>query len=158
MDEPTAIAARSALAQDTRMAMFRRLVRAGPDGMAAGDVAAAVGAVPSTLSHHLGLLERAGLVTSTRDGRLPIYAAADPSTRWLLSFLMEDCCQGVLEICGLPVPALSCTDACCKEKPPLKRLHVPCRGRRPRPLDRLLLHAVGGPSRPLPSTTTPSGC
>ena len=95
------------------MAVFRLLVRAGPSGMTAGDVAAATGTTPSTLSHHLGLLERAKLVTSTRDGRSLIYAADYAGTRRLLSFLMADCCQGLPEICGAAAsPALACADAC----------------------------------------------
>jgi len=110
MDQPAAIAALNALAQDTRMAVFRRLVRAGPRGMAAGALAAAVGAVPSTLSHHLALLERAGLITSARAGRSLIYAADYAGTRALLAFLMEDCCQGAPEICA-PDPALACAEA-----------------------------------------------
>jgi DNA-binding transcriptional ArsR family regulator len=68
--------------------------------MTAGDIAERLGALPSTLSHHLGLLERAGLVRSHRDGRMVIYAADYEGTRRLLTFLMEDCCQGHPEICG----------------------------------------------------------
>lgn len=108
MEQTAAIDALSALAQDTRLTVFRQLVQVGPDGMTAGDIAAAVGAAPSTLSHHLGLLERAGLIGSRRDGRQVIYAADYEGTRRLLAFLMEDCCQGRPEICGTglsPAPA-----------------------------------------------------
>lgn len=94
------------------MAVFRLLVRAGPDGMAAGEVAAATATTPSTLSHHLGMLERAGLVTSVRHGRSLIYAADYAGTRRLLSFLMEDCCQGLPEICGLTPTARACAEPC----------------------------------------------
>lgn len=104
MDQPTAITALAALAQETRMTVFRLLIQAGPHGMTAGDVAAAAKAVPSTLSHHLALLERAGLITSVREGRSLIYAANYAGTRALLAFLMEDCCQGAPEICA-PLPA-----------------------------------------------------
>lgn len=90
------------------MAVFRLLVRAGPEGMAAGEVAPAVGAVPSTLSHHLGLLERAGLILSRRDGRSLIYAADYAGTRRLLSFLVEDCCEGRSELCGGIERLLTC--------------------------------------------------
>jgi DNA-binding transcriptional ArsR family regulator len=115
MEQGDAIAALAALAQDTRLGVFRGLVRAGPGGMTAGDIAAAAGAQPSTMSHHLGLLERAGLVRSRRDGRMVVYAADYEGTRRLLAFLMEDCCQGRPEICGsgLDVPvACSEKDGC----------------------------------------------
>lgn len=110
MDQPTAITALAALAQDTRMTVFRLLIQAGPRGMTAGDVAVAANAVPSTLSHHLAMLERAGLITSARAGRSLIYAADYAGTRALLAFLMEDCCQGAPEICA-PDPALACAEA-----------------------------------------------
>ena len=100
MDTPSAINALGALAQETRLAVFRLLVRAGPEGASAGKIAEAVDAVPSTLSHHLALLERAGLLTSRRQGRMLIYAADYPGTRALLAFLTEDCCAGRPELCG----------------------------------------------------------
>lgn len=100
MDQDNAVTALSALAQDTRLTVFRRLVQAGPSGMTAGDIAEGVGAQPSTMSHHLGLLERAGLVRSRRDGRMVIYSADYEGTRRLIAFLMEDCCQARPEICG----------------------------------------------------------
>ena len=108
MDNQNAITALGALAQDTRLAVFRLLVRAGPEGISAGDIAHAVGATPSTLSHHLGLLERAGLATSRRAGRMLFYAADYTGTRSLLAFLMEDCCQGNPDLCGNLTPATSC--------------------------------------------------
>ncbi len=100
MDQIDAIGALAALAQDTRLAVFRNLVRAGPNGMTAGDIATAVAVTPSTMSHHLAQLEKAKLVSSRRDGRTVIYAADYEGTRKLLAFLMEDCCQGRPEICG----------------------------------------------------------
>lgn len=105
LDSENAVIALAALAQDTRLAVFRLLVRAGPEGMIAGDIAQAVGATPSTLSHHLGLLERAGLATSRRSGRKLFYAADCPGTRGLLAFLVEDCCQGNPDLCGNLMPA-----------------------------------------------------
>ena len=100
MEQHLAIDALGALAQETRLAVFRLLVRAGRDGLTAGDIAAAVDVLPSTLSHHLGHLERAGLALSRRDGRRLVYAAHYPGIRDLLGFLMEDCCQGRAELCG----------------------------------------------------------
>jgi DNA-binding transcriptional ArsR family regulator len=79
--------------------------------MAAGEIASLAGAPPSTMSHHLGLLERAGLVGSRRDGRSVVYAADYRGTRRLLAFLMEDCCQGHPQICGVdPVASLDCPE------------------------------------------------
>ena len=113
MKQVEAIGALSALAQETRLSVFRQLVKAGPNGMNAGDIAAAAGAVPSTLSHHLGLLERAGLVRARRQGRMVIYSADYEGTRELLGFLMEDCCQGRPEICG---PGLVANGLCSEEE------------------------------------------
>ena len=95
-----AIAALGALAQATRLEVFRMLVRAGPDGLSAGDIGVAVGTPPSTLSHHLNELTRAGLATSRRDGRQTLYAADFAGVRRLLDFLTEDCCQGHPDICA----------------------------------------------------------
>jgi DNA-binding transcriptional ArsR family regulator len=105
MEKTTAIAALGALAHEGRLDVFRRLVQAGPEGMAAGEIARATGAVLSTLSANLAVLARAGLVTSKRDGRSIIYAAGYDRMRELLGFLMEDCCAGKPEICA-PLAAL----------------------------------------------------
>lgn len=106
MESASAIAALSALAHEGRLAVFRLLVRAGPDGMAAGDIARATGALPNTLSSNLGILSAAGLVTSRRAGRSIIYTAAYERMRDLLAFLMEDCCGGRAEICA-PLAAVA---------------------------------------------------
>ena len=99
--EPTpAVAALSALAHEGRLSIFRLLVQAGQDGVAAGDIARATGALPNTLSSNLHILSAAGLVTSRRDGRSIIYSAAYGQMRDLLAFLMEDCCAGSPEICA----------------------------------------------------------
>ena len=100
METTPAVAALSALAHEGRLSIFRLLVQAGPDGMAAGDIARATGALPNTLSSNLNILSGAGLVTSRRDGRSIIYAAAYGQMRDLLAFLMEDCCAGSPEICA----------------------------------------------------------
>ena len=100
MEKTDAVAALGALAHEARLDVFRLLVRAGPDGMAAGEIARATGAVLSTLSANLAVLARAGLITSHRDGRSIIYAAGYDQMRELLAFLMEDCCAGRSEICA----------------------------------------------------------
>ena len=100
MDTKEALAALSALAQDTRLAVFRLLVREGPGGMPAGEVAACLGVTPATLSFHLAQLEHAGLLVSRRKSRQIFYAVDLEGTRRVLSFLTEDCCQGRPELCG----------------------------------------------------------
>jgi DNA-binding transcriptional ArsR family regulator len=100
MQLPTAVEALSALAQGHRLAVFRLLVRAGPEGLAAGEIAREVGVRPNTLSTHLGLLVRAGLVTSLREGRSSFYSADYAGMRALLAFLADDCCGGRPELCA----------------------------------------------------------
>jgi ArsR family transcriptional regulator len=106
MESQTAVGALSALAHPGRLGVFRMLVQAGPDGMAAGEIARATGSLPNTLSTNLGILAAAGLVASRRDGRSIIYAAGYGQMRELLAFLMEDCCGGKPEICA-PLAALA---------------------------------------------------
>ncbi|MEZ5312432.1 MAG: metalloregulator ArsR/SmtB family transcription factor [Thermoanaerobaculia bacterium] len=84
----------SALAQETRLALFRRLVQEGPQGLAAGALAEALAIPAPTLSFHVAQLERAGLVTSRRNGRSIVYAPAFPAMQELLAYLYENCCQG----------------------------------------------------------------
>ena len=105
MEQSSAIAALSALAHPGRLDVFRLLVRAGAEGMAAGDIAREVGALPNTLSANLNILSAAGLVTSERRGRSIIYSAAYDRMGRLLAFLMEDCCAGAPEICAPAVAA-----------------------------------------------------
>jgi DNA-binding transcriptional ArsR family regulator len=100
MEEKAALAALAALAHETRLAVFRLLVTAGPSGLPAGDIAERVGVVASTLSFHLKELDRAGLLRSWRRQRQVFYAADFEGTRGLLTFLTRDCCQGRPEICG----------------------------------------------------------
>jgi DNA-binding transcriptional ArsR family regulator len=109
MEIKQAIEALGALAQEHRLAVFRLLVRQGPNGLAAGDVAEQVGVPPSTLSHHLAHLERAGLLRSWRIQRNIYYAVHIEGTRRLIGFLTEDCCQGRPEICGYG-GGLGCAD------------------------------------------------
>lgn len=112
MDSPIAIEALSALAHPSRLAVFRLLVRAGPGGVSAGDLARAIGALPNTLSTHLTVLERARLASSSRAGRSIIYAADYSRMGELLSFLIEDCCSGQPEICA-PLAETASRLACC---------------------------------------------
>lgn len=103
-----AVDALGALAHETRLAVFRMLVKAGPDGMVAGAIAERQGVPPSTMSHHLATLERAGLVQSERESRLIHYRTDYPGMRRLLMFLMQDCCQGAPELCGDLFDQLAC--------------------------------------------------
>lgn len=112
MEARAAVGAFGALAQETRLEVFRLLVRAGPSGMMAGEIAEALKVPASTMSHHLATIERAGLASSRRESRAIYYSAHYEGIRRLLSFLMEDCCQGRPEICGTGVAAPSCQPAC----------------------------------------------
>lgn len=100
MDSVAAVSALSALAHPGRLEVFRRLVQAGPAGLAAGEIARATGSLPNTLSTNLGILSAAGLASSRREGRSIIYVAGYGRMRELLAFLMEDCCGGTAEICA----------------------------------------------------------
>jgi DNA-binding transcriptional ArsR family regulator len=90
----------TALGNEHRLAAFRLLVRAGPEGLAAGLIAAELGAPASSLSFHLSHLENAGLVMAGRVGRNVIYRLNAEAMRELLGFLTEDCCDGRPELCG----------------------------------------------------------
>ncbi|UYV14982.1 ArsR/SmtB family transcription factor [Porphyrobacter sp. ULC335] len=103
-----AVDALGAMAHETRLSVFRMLVKAGPDGMIAGAIAEHCGVPPSTMSHHLATLERAGLVRSERESRLIRYRADFPVMRRLLAFLMQDCCQGMPEMCSALMAGLTC--------------------------------------------------
>src|SRR5512132_371752 len=95
-----AIEAFAALAQEHRLAVFRLLVREGPNGLPAGEIADRVAIPSSTLSRHLAHLEQAQLLRSWRVKRQIFYAVDFEGTRRLLAFLTEECCQGRPEICG----------------------------------------------------------
>ena len=94
MESETVIRALGALAQEHRLALFRLLVQAGPDGMAAGTIADALGVPASSLSFHLAQLTNAGLIAQRRDGRSLIYSADYGAMTALVGFLMENCCGG----------------------------------------------------------------
>jgi ArsR family transcriptional regulator, arsenate/arsenite/antimonite-responsive transcriptional repressor len=100
MEKTDAIAALAALAQDNRLDVFRLLVQAGPQGLAAGMVAARLSLAPNTLSFHFDRLRQAGLVTVKREGRSLIYAARFETMNGLLAYLTENCCGGVADACA----------------------------------------------------------
>ena len=89
-----------ALAHETRLSVFRMLVKAGLQGMIAGAIAEQARVPPSTMSHHLLTLERAGLIQSQRESRIIRYSADFSAMRRLIAFLMQDCCNGAPEMCA----------------------------------------------------------
>jgi ArsR family transcriptional regulator, arsenate/arsenite/antimonite-responsive transcriptional repressor len=101
LSSPHALAALAALGQPTRLAIVRLLMRQEPAGLPAGTIADEIGCPHNTLSTHLAILARAGLVRGTRDGRAIIYRADIEGMRALVSFLITDCCDGHPELCGL---------------------------------------------------------
>ena len=104
----------SARALEGRLAIFRLLVRAGPTGVKAGDIAEAVAAHASTLSANLNVLTHAGLIEGRRDGRAIYYSARYDRMRDLLAFLLDDCCNGTPEIC-MPLINIATRAACCAD-------------------------------------------
>jgi ArsR family transcriptional regulator len=108
MKKQDALAALAALAQDNRLDVFRLLVQAGPEGIAAGAVAVALDLAPNTLTFHFDRLRLADLVTVRREGRSMIYAARFETMNDLLGFLTENCCGGALEKCK---PSAACKPA-----------------------------------------------
>jgi ArsR family transcriptional regulator, arsenate/arsenite/antimonite-responsive transcriptional repressor len=100
LSAPHALAALAALGQPTRLDIFQMLIRREPQGLAAGAIAEAIGCAHNTLSSHLSILARAGLIRATRDGRSIIYRADIAGMRALVRFLIADCCDGHPELCG----------------------------------------------------------
>ncbi|MEM5477059.1 metalloregulator ArsR/SmtB family transcription factor [Pacificibacter sp. AS14] len=110
MDILQALTAFAALSQPLRLEAFRLLIKAGPDGMAAGDIAVALNAKANTTSQNLSQLVQAGLITSTRAGRSIIYRSNMDGVNALLRFLLEDCCGGATEACA---PVVNMIAPCC---------------------------------------------
>ncbi len=108
MEKPDAIAALAALAQDTRLDVFRLLVQAGPAGLPAGRIGEQLGLPSATLSFHLNQLRHAGLVAFRREGRSLIYAAEYAAMNGLLAYLTENCCQGDAAACCAPAIEGAC--------------------------------------------------
>lgn len=100
MESSAAVAALSALAHEGRLSIFRLLVQAGLEGVAAGEIARTLEVPANSLSANLKVLSHAGLVTSRRDGRSILYSAQYDQMTRLLGYLMEDCCAGSPQICA----------------------------------------------------------
>lgn len=111
MKTKQALAAFAALSQETRLEAFRQLVRLTPEGMPAGELARDLDVPASTLSSHLAILERAGLVASERQGRVILYRADLDGARDLVQFLVKDCCRGQPERCAQLIEAA--LPSCC---------------------------------------------
>jgi len=111
MEKVAAVAALSALAQGTRLDVYRLLVQAGPEGLPAGAIGERLELPATTLSFHLNHLRQAGLVTFTRHGRSLVYVAEFAAVNGLVAYLTENCCQGDPAACGLRpvqcVPAIA---------------------------------------------------
>lgn len=112
MEIKSAVASLSALGHEGRLTIYRLLVQAGPEGLAAGEVARRLDMLPNTLSANFSVLSGAGLVSSRRDGRSIIYTANYATMSTLLGFLMEDCCGGAPEICAPLTEILGRAAAC----------------------------------------------
>lgn len=107
MEKQAVLAALSALAQETRLDIYRLLVQAGTDGLPAGQIGGQLGLASATLAFHLKELKGAGLIACTRHGRSLIYAAVYPTMNALLGYLTENCCGRPSHAClpaGLPQP------------------------------------------------------
>jgi DNA-binding transcriptional ArsR family regulator len=120
MESEQAILALAALAQSTRLDVFRLLAKHEPEGLAAGDIAKALAVPQNTMSSHLAILSRAGLVTAQRFSRSIVYRADLRAFESVVLFMLRDCCDGRPEICA---PVVESLKACC---PPAgkKRAHA----------------------------------
>jgi DNA-binding transcriptional ArsR family regulator len=105
MKTTDAVTALAALAQDTRLAVYRLLVQQGVSGLAAGEIAGQLGIAPATLSFHLKELAQAGLVSSRQEGRFIFYSANFDAMNALVAFLTENCCAADCGPAGGPVVA-----------------------------------------------------
>ena len=107
-DTAHALTAFDALSQPTRLAIFRRLIKVGPAGLPAGEIAEAVNGRQNTISSHLAALARSGLIAAEREGRTIRYSANYKAAGDLVAFVLEDCCGGRPEVCAPLVTNLSC--------------------------------------------------
>ncbi|MBN8980881.1 MAG: winged helix-turn-helix transcriptional regulator [Rhizobiales bacterium] len=115
MDSESTILTLAALAQSTRLDAFRLLVEHEPDGLAAGDIAKALAVPQNTMSSHLAILSRAGLIAATRVSRSIVYRANLTRFQDVVLFMLKDCCGGKPEICA---PVMESLAPCC---PPAKK-------------------------------------
>ena len=113
MESEKAILALAALAQSTRLDVFRLLTKHEPEGLAAGDIAKALAVPQNTMSSHLAILSRAGLVTARRISRSIVYRADLKAFQAVVLFMLQDCCDGRPEICG---PLIEDLTPCCPPK------------------------------------------
>lgn len=108
MTQNQALEALSALAHDTRLDAFRLLIKAAPSALPAGEISERLGVLQNTMSTHLGILERAGLIERHREGRAILCSADVEGMRALLTYLLDDCCQGKEAVCAPIFEALRC--------------------------------------------------
>jgi len=111
MEKEDALNALAALGQETRLDVFRLLVKAGKEGMTAGAISDALDVRPNTLSTHLGALARSGLVHAERDGRSICYSAKLTTMQALVTYLLQDCCGGNPELCA-PIASMAAGEVC----------------------------------------------
>jgi ArsR family transcriptional regulator len=128
MEISDAVQRLSALAQEARLQVFRLLVKAGPQGLAAGEIARRLDTAPNTMSAQLLVLSNAGLVRARREGRSIIYAVDFAAMSGLLVFLTEDCCGGRPEIC---TPLAAVANQCCSPEKGVRH-EAPARSHRRR--------------------------
>lgn len=114
MESETAILALAALAQSTRLDVFRLLVKQEPEGLAAGDIARALAVPQNTMSSHLSILTRAGLISAQRFSRSIVYRPELARFQEVVLFMLRDCCDGRPEICA---PVMESLKPCCPPKP-----------------------------------------
>lgn len=120
-DTGTAVVALAALAQPTRLAIFRRLVEYAPDGLTAGAIATALDLAPATLSFHLKELANAGLIADQREGRHIRYRADLAAMNALIGYLTDNCCRGRGRLVDSAACATDCAPAACVPATPRTR-------------------------------------
>ena len=121
MESEQVILALAALAQSTRLEVFRLLVKHEPEGLAAGDIARALAVPQNTMSSHLSILSRAGLVSAQRFSRSIVYRADMTRLQDVVLFMLRDCCDGRPEICA---PLVETLTPCCPPKPKRKAQRI----------------------------------